>query len=51
MIEVGKGHSVGDQPIMSWKDPEPFSVHAFTVSSGFGSDGRYEFNTYEGKGQ
>ena len=48
LIQVGKGHIVGDQELLQWQDPNPRSVHSITVSTGWGTDGHWEFDSYEG---
>lgn len=48
-IEVGQGHIVGAKRFIILEDPEPISIHSLTVSAGFGAEGNFNFNTYEGK--
>ena len=48
-FEVGKGHLVGAELVMSWKDDDPRAVQALTVSTGFDAEGSWVFNSYEGK--
>lgn len=48
LIKVGEGHIAGEKEILQWQDPNPRSVHAITVSTGWGADGHWEFDSYEG---
>ena len=48
LIRVGEGHIVGDRELLQWQDPNPRSVHDITVSTGWGANGHWEFDSYEG---
>ena len=48
-IEVGYGHLVGAMPFMGWLDSDPRAIHALTVTTGFGAEGQWVFNSHEGE--
>ena len=48
-IEVGKGSMYGEKPIMSWIDPNPHSVNAVSVATGWGSQGEFLYREPEGR--
>ena len=43
-VKVGTGTEVGENQFMSWEDPTPAKIKFISVSTGFGSSGRWEFS-------
>ena len=48
VIEVGRGYVVGRERFMMWADPEPRSVHSVTFATGWGHNGHWEVDSFEG---
>jgi hypothetical protein len=38
-IQLGTGHTVGDNVVMSWQDPDPIGVSFVSMTTGYGSEG------------
>lgn len=49
LVRVGYGLRAGLQTIMEWQDTDPYAIHAYGISTGFGASGVWQLIDYTGK--
>lgn len=48
LVKVGRGGVIGSNEFMYWQDPNPYSVHALGISSGWGAVASWQFSNLPG---